>query len=44
MASVLKFQEHRRRCLPVVLGGLGISKDEKKDAESSEGKTSNPKK
>jgi hypothetical protein len=43
-ASVLKFQEHRRRCLPVVLGGLGLSKDKEKEAESSAGKTSNPEK
>lgn len=34
-ASVLKFQEHRRRCLPAVLRGgiLGISETEPKDAE-----------
>jgi hypothetical protein len=43
-ASVLKFQGHRNRCLPVVLGGLGLSKDKEKEAESSEGQTSNPKK
>jgi hypothetical protein len=41
---VLKFKEHRKRCLPVVLGGLGLSKDKEKEAESFEGKTSNPKK
>jgi hypothetical protein len=44
MASVLKFQEHRKRCLPVVLGGLGLSKDKEKEVESSEGQTSNPEK
>jgi hypothetical protein len=43
-ASVLKFQEHRKRCLPVVLGGLGLPKDKQKEAESSEGQTSNPEK
>jgi hypothetical protein len=43
-ASVLKFQEHRKRCLPVVLGGLGLSKDKEKEAESSAGQTSNPEK
>jgi hypothetical protein len=43
-AFVLKFQEHRKRCLPVVLGGLGLSKDKEKEAESSEGQTSNPEK
>jgi hypothetical protein len=43
-ASVLKFQGHRKRCLPVVLGGLGLPKDKEKEAESSEGKTSNPEK
>jgi hypothetical protein len=43
-ASVLKFQEHRKRCLPVVLGGLGLSKNKEKEAESYEGKTSNPEK
>ena len=42
MASLLKFQEHRRICLPIVLGGLGISKDKKKDAEGSEDQRSNP--
>jgi hypothetical protein len=44
MASVLNFQEHRKRCLPAVLGGLGLSKDKEKEAESSEGQTSNPEK
>jgi hypothetical protein len=43
-ASVLKFQGHRRRCLPVVLGGLGLSKDKEKEAGSSAGQTSNPEK
>jgi hypothetical protein len=43
-ASVLKFQGHRKRCLPVVLGGLGLPKDKEREAESSEGKTSNPEK
>jgi hypothetical protein len=43
-ASVLKFQEHRRRCLPVVLGGLGLPKDKEKEAGSSGGQTSNPEK
>jgi len=28
----------------VVLGGLGLSKDKEKEAESSAGKTSNPEK
>ena len=42
--SVLRFQEHRKRCLPVVLGGLGLPKDKEKEAKSSEGKTSNPEK
>jgi hypothetical protein len=41
---VLKFQANRKRCLPVVLGGLGLPKDKDKGAESSEGQTSNPKK
>jgi hypothetical protein len=44
MASVLKFQEHRKICLPAVLGGLGLSKDKEKEVESSEGQTSNPEK
>ena len=44
MASVLKFQEHRKRCLPAVLGGLGLSKDKEKEDESSESQTSNPEK
>jgi hypothetical protein len=44
MASVLNFQEHRKICLPVVLGGLGLSKDKEKEDESSEGQTSNPEK
>jgi hypothetical protein len=44
MASFLKFQENRKRCLPVVLRGLGLSKDKDKEVESSKGKTSNPKK
>jgi hypothetical protein len=35
-ASVLRFQEHRRRSLPIVLGGLGISEAKQKDAEGSE--------
>jgi hypothetical protein len=39
--SVLKFQEHRRRSLPVVLGGLGISEAKQKDAEGSEDPISN---
>jgi hypothetical protein len=43
-AFVLKFQGHQKRCLPVVLGGLGLPKDNEREAESSEGKTSNPKK
>jgi hypothetical protein len=43
-ASVLKFQEHRRRCLSVVLGGLGLPKDKEKEAGSSGGQTSNPEK
>jgi hypothetical protein len=43
-ASVLKFQANRKRCLPVVLGGLGLPKDKQKEAEISEGKTSNPEK
>jgi hypothetical protein len=42
--SVLKFQANRKRCLPVVLGGLGLPKDKDKEAESSEGQTSNPEK
>jgi outer membrane biosynthesis protein TonB len=42
--SVLKFQANRKRCLPVVLGGLALPKDKEKEAESSEGQTSNPKK
>ena len=41
-ASVLKFQGHRRICLPIVLGGLGLSKDKEKEAGSSIGQTSNP--
>jgi hypothetical protein len=40
--SVLKFQANRKRCLPIVLGGLGLPKDKGKKAESSEGKTSKP--
>jgi hypothetical protein len=43
-ASVLTFQEHRRRCLPIVLGGLGLPKDKEKEAGSSGGQTSNPEK
>jgi hypothetical protein len=43
-ASVLKFQEDRKRCLPIVLEGLGLPKDKEKEAESSEGQTSNPEK
>jgi hypothetical protein len=43
-ASIVKFQEHRRRCLPVVLGGLGLPKDKEKEAGSSRGQTSNPEK
>jgi hypothetical protein len=43
-SSVLKFQGHRKRCIPVVLGGLVLSKDKEKEAESSEGQTSNPEK
>jgi hypothetical protein len=42
--SVLKFQANRKRCLPVVLGGLRLPKDKDKGAKSSEGQTSNPKK
>ena len=42
MASVLKFQEHRRRSLPAVLGGLGIFEVKQKDAEGSEDQISNP--
>jgi hypothetical protein len=34
--SVLKFQEHRRRCLPAVLGGSAASETKQKDAEGSE--------
>jgi hypothetical protein len=41
MASVLKFQENRRRSLPAVLGGLGISETKQKDAEGSEDQISN---
>jgi hypothetical protein len=41
---VLKFQANRKRCLPIVLGGLGLPKDKGKEAESSEGKTSKPEK
>jgi hypothetical protein len=35
MTTVLKFQEHRRRCLPTVLRGesLGVSKMKQKDTE-----------
>jgi hypothetical protein len=35
MASVLKFQEHRRKCLPAVLGGSAIAETKQKDAEDS---------
>jgi hypothetical protein len=42
--SVLKFQANRKRCLPIVLGGLGLPKDKGKEAESSEGQTSKPEK
>jgi hypothetical protein len=42
--SVLKFQANRKRCLPIVLGGLGLPKDKEKEAESSEGQTSKPEK
>jgi hypothetical protein len=39
--SVLKFQEHRRRCLPAVLGGSAASETKQKDAEDSEDTISN---
>ena len=32
-AVVLRFQEHRRRCLPTVLGGLAIAKTMDKNVE-----------
>jgi hypothetical protein len=44
MTSVLKFQEHRRRSLPTVLGGLGISEEKRKDVEGSEEQIPNPEK
>jgi hypothetical protein len=44
MTSVLKFQEHRRRSLPTVLGGLGISEKKGKDVEGSEEQIPNPEK
>jgi hypothetical protein len=40
-SSVLKFQEHRRRCLPAVLGGSVASETKQKDAEGSEYTISN---
>jgi hypothetical protein len=40
--SVLKFQEHRRRCLPAVLGGSAIAETKQKDAEDSADVMSNP--
>jgi hypothetical protein len=42
--TVLRFQANRKRCLPVVLGGLGLPKDKDKEAKGSEGQTSNPEK
>jgi hypothetical protein len=33
---VLKFQEHRRSCIPAVLGGSGVSETKQKDVEGSE--------
>jgi hypothetical protein len=34
-AAVLRFQEHRRRCLPTVLGGLAIAETKDKNVEDS---------
>ena len=33
--NVLRFQEHRRRCLPTVLGGLAITETKDKNVEDS---------